>query len=38
MSLEAFIALYLGGLASCYWAGLKFGYVVRLFKNLGTSA
>lgn len=38
MTTEAFITLFLGGLVSCYWAGLKFGVAVRFIKNLGTSA
>lgn len=38
MSLEAFIALVLGGLVGCYWAGFKFGVAVRMLKNLGNHA
>jgi len=33
-----FVALFMFGLVSCYWAGFKFGTVVRVLKNLGNSA
>ena len=38
MSIEAFVTLFLGGLVSCYWAGMKFGVAVRALKNLGKVA
>lgn len=38
VTLDAFVPVFIGGLVACYWAGLKFGVVVRILKNLGTSA
>lgn len=38
MTEERFVALVLGGLVACYWAGYKFGYAVRMIKNLGNHA
>jgi hypothetical protein len=38
MSLEAFLVVVITGLVGCYWAGYKFGVVVRMLKNLGNHA
>lgn len=38
MSTEEFVAVLIGGLVLCYWAGVKCGAAVRAIKNLGRSA
>lgn len=36
---EADTVLYvLSGLVACYWAGYKFGVIVKVIKDLGSSA
>lgn len=38
MSDTEYVLLLMSGLVGCYWAGFKFGTVVRIIKNLGNSA